>query len=347
MNNKASNIPLLAAFGIGLIFMWLVGYGWYRTFNSWTGNEFVAIPVGIVFALIAATLALAIAKERAVNPGQISTVFSYFFILVLLSALGTINTLYFNFSGVSISQNEIKNAIEKVSILKNRAPNILATPEYDEWVRKVESSGNALSDEIDNPKLCGQGPEAMKRIAELQVLLPSFRQMAGAGGCEKRDLLKAHYKEIISKQIELSENNLKAKPKLEAKIYIEKNAQKIIDALTELQREVNAVSDIKRVQKELEDASSNFGKLKDLMGSVTEHQFDKSFVIDTSAIKSIGNVGDIFGFIASRFNEVNTIFYILIAILIDIPLISAFKAVISNGESNASTKYTRKEENYI
>lgn len=347
MNNKASNIPLLAAFGIGLIFMWLVGYGWYRTFNSWTGNEFVAIPVGIVFALIAATLALAIAKERAVNPGQISTVFSYFFILVLLSALGTINTLYFNFSGVSISQNEIKNAIEKVSILKNRAPNILATPEYDEWVRKVESTGNALSDEIDNPKLCGQGPEAMKRIAELQVLLPSFRQMAGAGGCEKRDLLKAHYKEIISKQIELSENNLKAKPKLEAKIYIEKNAQKIIDALTELQREANAVSDIKRVQKELEDASSNFGKLKDLIGSVTEHQFDKSFVIDTSAIKSIGNVGNIFGFIASRFNEVNTIFYILIAILIDITLISAFKAVILNGESNASTKYTRKEENYI
>ena len=95
MNNKASNIPLLAAFGIGLIFMWLVGYGWYRTFNSWTGNEFVAIPVGIVFALIAATLALAIAKERAVNPGQISTVFSYFFILVLfnVSLINSIQSL--------------------------------------------------------------------------------------------------------------------------------------------------------------------------------------------------------------------------------------------------------------
>ena len=347
MNNKASNIPLLAAFGIGLIFMWLVGYGWYRTFNSWTGNEFVAIPVGIVFALIAATLALAIAKERTVNPTITSTVLSYFFILILLSALGTINTLYFNFSGVSISKNEIKNAIEKVSTLKNRAPILLATPEYDEWKRKVERSGNALSDEIDNPKLCGQGPEAMKRIAELQVLLPSFRQMAGAGGCEKRDLLKSHYKEIILKQIELSENNLKSKPKLDAKVYIEKNSQQIIDALTELQRESNAVSDIKKVQEQLENASSNFGKLKDLIESVTEHRFEKSFAIDTSAIKSIGNVGDIFGFIVSRFNEVNTIFYILIAILIDVTLISAFKAVITNGESGSSNKYSRKEENHI
>jgi hypothetical protein len=347
MNNKASNIPLLAAFGIGLIFMWLVGYGWYRTFNSWTGNEFVAIPVGIVFALIAVTLALAIAKERTVNPSQISTVFSYFFILILLSALGTINTLYFNFSGVSISQNAIKTAIEKVSTLRNRAPSLLATPEYDDWVRKVERSSSALLDEIDNPKLCGQGPEAMKRIAELQLLLPAFRQMAGAGGCEKRDLLKSHYKEIISKQIELSENQLKFKAKLDAKIYIEKNSQQIIDKLTELQREANAVSDIKRVQQELEDASSNYGKLKDLIESVTEHQFDKSFTIDTSAIKSIGNVGDIFGFIASRFNEVNTIFYILIAILIDLTLIAAFKAVISNGESISNNKYSRKEENYI
>ena len=110
MNNKTSNIPLLAAFGIGLIFMWLVGYGWYRTFNSWTGNGYISIPIGIIFSLIAATLALAIAKERTTNSDNISTAVSYFFILILLSALGTINTLYFNVSGVSIAQNEIKNA---------------------------------------------------------------------------------------------------------------------------------------------------------------------------------------------------------------------------------------------
>jgi hypothetical protein len=144
--------------------MWLVGYGWYRTFNSWTGNGYISIPIGIIFALIAVTLALAIAKERTTNSDNISTAVSYFFILILLSALGTINTLYFNVSGVSIAQNEIKNAIDKVNNLKNRAPSILDTPDYDEWKRRVESAQLALFQEIDNPQLCGQGPEAIKRM---------------------------------------------------------------------------------------------------------------------------------------------------------------------------------------
>lgn len=346
MNNKTSVIPLLAALGIGLIFLWLVGYGWYRTFNSWTGNEFVSIPVGILFALIAATLALAIAKERTTNPEQISTAISYFFILILLSALGTINTLYFNVSGVTIAQNELKHAIEKVNTLRNRAPSLLATPEYDEWKRRVESAQVALFDEIDNPRLCGQGPEALKRIAELQTLLPSFRQMAG-GGCDKQDLLKAHYKEIISKQVELSDKNLKSKAKLDAKIYIEKTSQEVNDRLTKLLAETSSVSDISKVKVELENASSNFSKMKDRIEVVTGQELEKSLIINTSGIQSMGNVGEIFGFIASRLNEVNSYIYILIAIFIDITLISSFRAVILSGENKINNSYTRKEENYI
>ena len=346
MNNKTSNIPLLAAFGIGLIFMWLVGYGWYRTFNSWTGNGYISIPIGIIFALIAATLALAIAKERTTNSDNVSTAVSYFFILILLSALGTINTLYFNVSGVSIAQNEIKNAIDKVNNLKNRAPSILDTPDYDEWKRRVESAQLALFQEIDNPQLCGQGPEAIKRIAELQGLLPAFRQMAGAS-CDKKDLLKSHYKEIILKQVELSDKNLKSKPKLEAKIYIEENANKINESLTKLLSETNSVSDISKVKIELENASSNFSKMKDRIEVITGQSFGKSLEINTSNIQSMGNVGEIFGFLASRLNEVNTYIYILIAIFIDLTLISAFKAVILNGESAVKFGNYRQEENYI
>lgn len=346
MNNKPSAIPLLAALGIGLIFMWLVGYGWYRTFNSWTGNGLISISVGFLFALIAATLALAIAKERISNSEQISTAISYFFILILLSALGTINTLYFNVSGVSIAQNEVKHAIEKVNTLKNRAPSLLATPEYDDWKRRVESAKLALFDEIDNPRLCGQGPEALKRISELQNLLPSFRQMAG-GGCDKQDLLKSHYKEIIAKQVELSDKNLKSKSKLDAKIYVEQTANEINDSLTKLLSETTSVSDISKVKIVLESASSNFSKMKDRIEVITGQDLDKSLVINTSGIQSMGNVGEIFGFIASRLNEVNTYIYILIAVLIDITLISAFRAVLLSGEKQVNSSYSRKDENYI
>jgi small-conductance mechanosensitive channel len=119
MESKSSKIPLIAAIGVCIIFSWLVGYGWYRTFNSWTGSVPLAIFIGFIFAAIAVTLSLAIAKQRVQNPKNISTVFSYFFILILLSALGTINTLYFNVSGARIVQDEIKGAIQKINTLKN------------------------------------------------------------------------------------------------------------------------------------------------------------------------------------------------------------------------------------
>jgi hypothetical protein len=72
----------MAAFGVCIIFSWLVGYGWYRTFNSWTANFYFAVGAGAILSLIAMVLGLAIAKERVNNHQDISTALSYFFILL-------------------------------------------------------------------------------------------------------------------------------------------------------------------------------------------------------------------------------------------------------------------------
>jgi hypothetical protein len=346
MQAKSHKIPLLAACGIGLIFCWLVGYGWYRTFNSWIGNEYIATFVGMIFAIIATILALAIAKEQADKNNRISITLSYFFILFLLSSLGTINTLYFNVSGVQISHNAVKNAIEVVGALKNRVPSLLPTPEFDTWVRKVSSAQEALSQEIDNPKLCGQGPEALKRISELQNLLPSFRTLAGSG-CDKNEQLKIQYNEIISKQIQLSENYQKAQASLEAKKYINDTSTQLDAKLSELLADTKSVSDISKVKIELRDADKEFSKMKDRIEIISGKSLDKNLKIESDSLQSMGNVGEIFSFIGSRLNESSTFAYILIALFIDLTLILAFKAIIVDGDKSHKTNSSKYKENYI
>ena len=342
-----SSIPLLALSGISIIFCWLVGYGWYRTFNSWTGVEGVSIVIGILIALIANILALAIAKERQINPDDKGTAFSYFFVLVLLSSLGTINTLYFNISGISIAQNDIKAAIEKVSELKVKAPILLATPSYDEWKNKVDNAWLNLQAEIRNPKLCGQGPEALKRISELQILLPSFKMMAGSSGCDRTEQLITEYGNTIEKQKELSREYQNAKVLLESKKYIEDEAKNSTDRLTKLLTEVKHLSDISLVKTELNLISSEYSKMKDRLEAASSKKLDQNFKIDTAGIQSMGNPGEIISFIATRLNEVNTYVYILIALLIDITLITAFRAVINHGDKNIKRISKLNSENYI
>jgi len=342
-----SSIPFLALSGISLIFCWLVGYGWYRTFNSWTGSDNLAIVIGLFVALIANVLALAIAKERHSNPDDKGTVFSYFFVLILLSSLGTINTLYFNISGISIAQNDIKGAIEKVSELKDKTPIILSTPAYDEWKNKVDIAWLSLQAEIRNPKLCGQGPEALKRIGELQILLPSFKVMAGSAGCDRTDQLISEYGNTIEKQKELSKEYQNAKILLDSKKYIEKESSTTTERLTNLLTQVKNLSDIQLVKTELNLISSEYSKMKDRLESATGTRLDQTFRIDTTGIQSMGNPGEIISFIATRLNEVNTYVYILIALLIDITLITAFRAVMNHGDKNIKRQPNSNSENYI
>jgi len=346
MQNKSSNIPLIAAFGVCIIFSWLVGYGWYRTFNSWTGNLILAVISGSILSTIAIILGLAIAKQRVQDPNNISTPLSYFFILILLSALGTINTLYFNVSGARIIQDEIKGALHKINVLKTRTPILLSTPQYEAWKKEVERAADNVYEEITNKRLCGQGPEAQKRIYELRNLLPSFKPLAGQG-CDKADQLIEQYKIIIQKQIESSNETLKVSNKLDAREYIRNNCEKLEGNLNKLLETTNKAEDIETAKIQLRGAVEEFNKMKDQVEILSEKGFDDRFIINTKGIDSIGNPGEILSFMASRLNEVNTYIYLIIALLIDITLISSFKAVIES-DSSAETRKTRKNsENYM
>ena len=346
MQSKSSHIPLMAAFGVCIIFSWLVGYGWYRTFNSWTANLYFAVCAGAILSLIAMVLGLAIAKERVNNHQNISTALSYFFILILLSALGTINTLYFNVSGARIVQDEIKGALHKINGLKTRAPILLATPAYDAWSKKVEEAENNVYEEIRNTRLCGQGPEAQKRIEELRNLLPSFKPLAGQG-CDKVEDLIGQYQSIIKKQVQLSQETLIASDFLSTKNYIEKSSAELEGNLTKLLEKTNKASDIEMAKIELRKAVEEFSKMKDKVEILSGKGFDQSFIIDTKGIDSIGNPGEILSFMASRLNEFNTYVYLIIALLIDITLISAFKAVIETDPKSEKKKPRPNPEDYM
>ena len=303
----------------------------------------LAVIAAVILSIIALVLGLAIAKERVENPQSNSTALSYFFILILLSALGTINTLYFNVSGARIVQEEIKGALHKVNTLKIRTPILLATPEYDAWSKKVEDASNNVFEEIKNKRLCGQGPEALRRIEELRSLLPSFKPLAGQG-CDKTEDLIVQYQRIIEKQIRSSPEALKASSILTAKDYIDLNGTKLEVNLNKLLETTNNAGDIQAAKIALRAAVEEFNKMKDKVEILSGKSFDGDFIINTKGIDSIGNPGEILSFMASRLNEFNTYIYLVIALLIDLTLISSFKAVIeveSNGKRRKpSNNYT-------
>lgn len=327
MENKTSKIPLIAAVGVCLIFSWLVGYGWYRTFNSWTGNVVLGVTAGVMFAIIAIILGIAIAKQRVENPINISNALSYFFILILLSALGTINTLYFNVAGTKIVTQEIEGAMQKIDALKNRAPIILATPDYQSWQAKVKVAEFLVYEEIKNKNLCGQGPEALRRIDELRKLLPSFKILAGQGCGNTSDLI-SQYEEMVRKLIESSQEKALANPFIEASEAIVINAEKLKENLKKLLEKTKKAEDIESARIELKAAVVEFNQMKDRLDIVSGKQSNADLVINTKGIDSIGNPGEILSFMASRMNEASTYIYLVIALLIDVTLISAFRAVI-------------------
>ena len=86
-----------------------------------------------------------------------------------------------NFSGITIMKEGIAGAQEALHNLQNKTPQILATNEWDVFEKNVSVKLSALQQEIQNPQLCGQGPVALQKMAELQDLLPNFRRLAGGG----------------------------------------------------------------------------------------------------------------------------------------------------------------------
>jgi hypothetical protein len=166
-------------------------------------------------------------------------------------------------------------------------------------------------------------------------------------GCNGLSKLVNQYREIIEKQIGLSQENLKASSFLNARENIDETSSKLENELNKLLENTNKASDIDAAKIEIRKAIEEFNKMKDKVEILSGKNFDNSFIIDTKGIDTIGNPGEVLSFMASRLNEVNTYIYLFIALLIDITLISSFKAVIEIEPRPGRIKVSTGNETYM
>ena len=326
-DQQKTNTSILPAICISIIFYWILTYGWFRTFETW-GNGVTPYISALVLSTIALILAREIARQRAHHPDEYITPIAYFFVLFLISALGTINTLNYSLTGVSVAENGIKNANDSVKALQNRAAQILNTTEYDTWSSAVEANRILLNDEIINPANCGQGPEAKKRIDELQVLLPSFKITSGMGDCKKSKDLIDQYKKTIAKLINLSPEYLKNRERLDLKKEIQEQTSNLIEKdLESLQNKLHTTSDIKEIQSGLKRVANIYRGLRDKLVTIAGKEVNLKENIDITAAISVGGLGGLADFMASQLNSLTTYLFSLIAIMLDLTVIYSWRAV--------------------
>lgn len=322
---NVSKAPLFALIAVGMLFSWIVGYGWFRTFTTW-GNDGLAYLAGIGFPIIGIALAWAIAHER--RKGSIGIPAGFFCILFIISALGTINTLFFQMQGLIVMQGEIETARTSLVNLNERAKQLLATPEHESYVKKVQDRWNLVKDEIENEQRCGQGPEAAKRIAELQEVLPAFRPLSG-GGCAYTKALTARYGETIVELIKRSPSQQEATPFLNARGEIERTMRRVLNELDQAKSELNSIDDIAGARKAVLVAADNYSSLREKVESVSKKTTGLPAKIDTRSVLGLGNMGEVARYVLNRWNDVTTAFFVSVAVLLDIVLVLSFRGILA------------------
>jgi hypothetical protein len=324
---------LLALIGISILFAFVIGRGWKTLFSGY--GAVASWSAAIVLVAIALSLCWAIASERVHHPNAVSTVAAYFFFLINISALGTINTLFLQFQGSAVVRAEVDKAIITITKLKTEGLSFIDTKEYDEYDRQLGKLMIDLRQEIESPVNCGQGPKALEIINEIKRLVPGFQPLNLGNNCQnfdnkaRVDQVITTYKAKIDEGKKVSPVYVAKKNEILAKTTIEAGAQDMLNKVYSIPREITSDAELFSARNDLETVAQTYLLHRQELAARARGQ-DKLIpsVIDTSSITALGNIGQVIPFIISRLNEIATYIYVLIALLLDVAMILAFKRVI-------------------
>ena len=332
-SNSGDKPALIALIGISIVFAFIIGRGWKTLFSPYGAPTAWVAAILIVF--IALSLCWAIASERVHHPHAKGVILAYFFFLVNLSALGTINTMFLQFQGSSVVRSEIDKAIVATTKLKSEGAALIDTKEYDEYDRRLALLTSDLRREIQNPVNCGQGPRASQIIEQIKQMVPGFQPLSLGNNCQnfndkdKVDQVIETYRKKIDEGKRLSQVYVSKKSDIIAKENIEAGASDILSRLTKIPKEINSDSDLYAARSEFEAVAQTYLGLRQEVSSRAKGR-DKDIpqFLDISSITSLGNIGQVIPFVISRLNDIATYIYVFLAIVLDFAVIAAFVRVI-------------------
>lgn len=317
----------LALGGILVIFAFVVGRGWHTLVNNY--GAAVSLPVGAMMALIAIFLCYAIATERVYHPKSKRTQLAYFFVLFNISALGAINAMFLMFQSSNVFREEIERSNQAIVAIRDIGAQAISTSEYDRYRSEVSERWRNLRAEIENPQLCGQGPMAARRIAELQAVLPSFRPLAAGGKCDRIPELISSYEKQVADLEKVSPQYQAVRKKIDLKSRVRSESDALLEDVSEIRKGLNGLLTVNTVKARLFDVSERYSLLRQELASTGVTGIDKVPVtIDMRAVSALGDIGQVVPFIISRLSDLSTYIYLLIAIVLDVTVIAAFSRVL-------------------
>lgn len=338
----SANAALVALFAVIAIFIPVLATGWHRLLSESVGNlEFLAWTAGIMIAFIASVLAWAVADSResarvkaAGQPYQNRIWWAYFFVLFLLSALGTMNMAFYYGEGRIVLAESIDKATNCLNRFDVEAKLALATPRYDEKVAQIDKLRIKLETELEHIQNCGQGEHARNILAEIRTALPGFEvpsMRTGTAGCKDVGALITLYKEIIGRQLkttkEYGDDRVDEKQRIakELRDQLDKDSAQLREAKAKL-----AVGTFDKAKEAVETAFGTIGKyslyIENMRGGTTKFS-SLNCAVDLDVIR-VGTISQIIPLLLGRLDRVSTYVYILIAIMADVILIACFTAVM-------------------
>jgi hypothetical protein len=214
VSNTASFYALIS---LAVVFLVIVTYGWSTMLapvislpHEWP--EFLSpiftllrYAAGVAIALAGIVLGKAVAAERIrisaeEQPKFINTWKAYFVVLLVISSLGTMNTMFMQTQQNGVLGDVISKTRNHLQQLKFKIDEKLTTPAYDQQRAEIAQLFGNFDKELRNPANCGFGAQSNQRFRELQTVLPKLKPLAlGSGACGNVGALITAYKETVDK----------------------------------------------------------------------------------------------------------------------------------------------------
>jgi hypothetical protein len=210
LGDSLGNTTRIVLVTFKFIFMAVLGVGWFRLLLPTVGDWLTSLSwVSIISAILAGGLAFfapflarmigALRSVAGLQKASFSWVV-YFIPLFAISALGTLNTMFYFGESRIILLETVDQAHDALEKLASRSKTVLVTPAFTAKQDQAYGLLQSVFDEINNPNNCGEGPVARANMAQLQKLLPDFKALsAGARDCSKSAEISKLYKNQVDK----------------------------------------------------------------------------------------------------------------------------------------------------
>lgn len=320
-------IQLICLF-YSIVFVALIAGGYFLLLQK---NMLVAL----IFSVLLAGIAWNTAKFLGSTERGIQTHFPLFLLLLIISAVGVFNNLMLNLEGRRIFLETVEDTEKRFNALNEATARYAENPAVATKIARVDSLLGTLVNEIRNPANCGQGPEALRIMAELREDLPELRPLSGDWtDCKRNDELAALYAETIEQQkikapwyVEADYGNL-----LATRREIAANSEAARQTLRDLRTEVSlsyASGLLKSVTPKLEDLGSIYRADAEKL-SVYSRAEDVPRSLDLRSVENLGEWSQLVDLVVSRIDRASTYIYLALAIFLDWTMVYMFGLVRKN-----------------